>query len=193
MAYVLFFLITLIWGASFLFMKKAGLAFGPISVGALRVFGGALMLGLLWRLRGLAFPFTRRDLPALLGMVLIGYAWPYCLQPFLVTRNGSGFIGMSMAFVPLLTILVSIPILNIFPTRLQLMGVLGGLDLLVFTGGIGENSPRVRRDVVREPAAGAREGALHEQEMGEPLVRHRVAHVGLGDEHECRREQFSRA
>lgn len=30
----------------------------------------------------------------------------------------------------------------------SMMGVLGGLDALVFTGGIGENSPRVRRDLV---------------------------------------------
>ena len=130
MRHLLFLLITVIWATSFLLMKKGMLAFGPVSIGALRVFGGALALGLIWRVRGGAWPFIKRDFLPLLALVLVGYAWPYCLQPFLVARNGSGFIGMSMVFVPLMTILVSIPLLRVFPTPLQFLGVLGGLGLV---------------------------------------------------------------
>ncbi len=48
MAYVQFLAICLIWGGSFLLMKKAYLAFGPVTIAAWRVLGGAAILALIW-------------------------------------------------------------------------------------------------------------------------------------------------
>lgn len=127
MPYVLFSLIVFIWSASFLLMKKAALVFGPITIGGWRVFTGALALGILWRFTRGGPPVKRRHLLPLLLVVAIGNVIPYTVQPFLVGRHGSGFIGMMVSFVPLLTILVSIPMLRIFPTPRQVLGVLGGL------------------------------------------------------------------
>ena len=127
MAYVWFAFICLMWGSSFILMKKAALAFSPVEIAAWRVIGGAVMLGILcwWQksLRG----FGRRDWGWLLLLVLLGYAWPYSLQPWLVARHGSAFVGLTVSFVPLLTILVSIPILGIYPTGRQMVGVCGAL------------------------------------------------------------------
>lgn len=130
MHHLIFLFIVLIWSASFIMMKKADLAFGPLSVGALRVLGGALVLAALalllrrrWRPQG-------KQWVLLVLLVLIGYAWPYTMQPFLVGRHGSGFIGMMVGLVPLLTVLVSVPLLRQWPSLRQAIGVFGGLACL---------------------------------------------------------------
>lgn len=142
MPYVFFMLICVIWGGSFLLMKKALLSFGPVGIGGWRVMSGALVLALIWRLTAGGWPFRRAHALPLLGTVLVGYVWPYCLQPYLVGRLGSGFVGMTMSFTPLLTVLVSIPMLGIYPSWRQGIGVLGGLACmgLMLSGGLRLNA-----------------------------------------------------
>ncbi|MBE7466028.1 MAG: DMT family transporter [Planctomycetes bacterium] len=143
MPYVFFVLICLIWSVSFLLMKKAALAFGPIGIAGWRCLSGAVILALVWRWRGHSWPLTRKEWPPLLGIVAVGFAWPYALQPYLVTHHGSGFVGMTMAFVPLLTIVVSIPMLRIYPTVWQVTGVVGGLGFmgLIFADSLNRAMP----------------------------------------------------
>lgn len=143
MPYILFLLICAIWGSSFLLMKKAALVFGPISIGAWRVIGGAAVLLLLWGMQRRPWPLRRKHLVPLTLVVLVGYAWPYSIQPYLVARHGSGFIGMTVSLVPLLTILVSVPMLGIYPKPRQLIGVIGGLLFigLIFADGLQRSVP----------------------------------------------------
>jgi drug/metabolite transporter (DMT)-like permease len=129
--HLLFLFTSLTWGASFILMKKANLAFGPITVGCLRVAGGALALAAIslivkswWRPR-------TRDWAPLTLVIALGYALPYCLQPYLIAKCGSSFIGIMIGLQPLLTILVSKPMLGISPTWRELIGVIGGLVCLV--------------------------------------------------------------
>lgn len=127
MSYACFLVICTIWGASFILMNRAGLALSPLAVGGFRVFGGALVLlvAILWRrLRPQLAP---RDLGFLIIVGVVAYAWPYGMQPYLVVRHDHGFIGMSVALVPLFTIILSVPMLGILPTRKQVIGVGGGL------------------------------------------------------------------
>ena len=131
MPYVLFISLCAIWGTNFILMKKAGLWFSPLSVGALRVVGGALILGVVFAMRGCHWPLRREHIGALLFVVLLGYCWPFAIQPYLVEFCGSGFIGMMVTFVPLLTIMVSIPMLGVYPSPRQLVGVIGGLGFLI--------------------------------------------------------------
>jgi drug/metabolite transporter (DMT)-like permease len=132
MAYIYFVALGLIWGTNFLLMKKAVFFFTPLSVAALRVTGGGLFLLLIYLLRRDRWPFDRNDLFGLLLIVLLGYAWPFGIQPHLIQYCGSGFIGMMVCFVPLLTLVISIPMLGIYPTPRQLLGVVGGLLFLPF-------------------------------------------------------------
>lgn len=133
MAHVMFVMICCIWGCSFILMKRALESFGFLSVGAVRVFLGAAALGVIWRLQKRAWPLTRKDAPALFAVSFIAYAIPFGVQPYVVREvehlagHGSAFGGMMVSFVPLLTILVSIPLLRVYPTRRQLIGVIGGL------------------------------------------------------------------
>jgi drug/metabolite transporter (DMT)-like permease len=137
MPYVWFVFISLVWGSSFLLMKRGTNWFSPVEVAAWRVIGGALLLAFVWRRTQKSRVLARRDIPAMTFVVVCGFAWPFSIQPYLVNRAGSGFVGMLVSFTPLLTIGVSILLLNIYPARRQFLGVLGALVcmcLLIFDG-----------------------------------------------------------
>lgn len=140
MPYLFFSAVCLIWGASFILMKKAGLAIGPITIGAFRIAAGATALGLMagWR-RG-DRPLSRQHLLPLVGVAAVGFAWPYAIQPHLVRLHGSGFIGMSVSLVPLCTLCVAPLLLGVHPSRRQLIGVLGGF--LCVLGMLGDGIDR---------------------------------------------------
>ena len=126
--YLHFGLICLFFGSNFILMDRATRWFGPIEVGAGRLVGAPLVLGVIWlawERRGRLRWADARDL-AIVG--LVGNAYPYVVQPSLI-RSGFGhsFFGTMVAFTPLLTVIVSMPLLGVRPTARQLLGVLGGL------------------------------------------------------------------
>ncbi len=130
MSYVWFGLICTIWGSSFILMKRAMGRLSPLSIGTGRVlFGAAVLLLVLWLMRRPG-AFRRKDLGPLIGIILTGFAWPYCIQPELIGRHGSAFIGMTVGFTPLLTLLLSIVVLGTIPTVRQVIGVTGALACL---------------------------------------------------------------
>jgi len=111
-------------------MDRAGWAFGPITIAAAGTLGGAFVLAIVWFLRRTPCPSLWARTPALMLMVLTGYTWPFVVQPFLIANVGHGYIGAFICLVPLLTIVFSIPMLNIVPSGMQVGGVLVGLAFL---------------------------------------------------------------
>jgi drug/metabolite transporter (DMT)-like permease len=108
-------------------MKKAALCFGPLTIAGLRCLCAMMVLAGLWKWMPPPRRPTRQEVRWLLALAVGGYAYPFAMMPYLVSRHGSGFIGMMVCFVPLLTVVISIPMLRALPTRAQLAGVLGGL------------------------------------------------------------------
>jgi drug/metabolite transporter (DMT)-like permease len=137
MQYILFVITSLIWGGAFFLMKKAGLAFGPLTIGASTTFGGASVLWIFWLVKQNPWQIRRQHLIPLAIVSLLGYIFPYAAQPFLVKLIGHGFIGMMIALVPIFTILVSIPLLGVYPSQKQFLGILIGmvcLSLMIIDG-----------------------------------------------------------
>jgi len=147
-----FSLVCLIWGSSFILMKKALIVFGPLTVGGGRVLSGALTGLLIWWLlqRGRRrpdehdalgkprWPLGIRDLPALLLVMVLGYAYPFAMQPHLIGKYGdSGFFGMMVSFVPLMTMVVSVPLLGVRPRAREVVGVAVGLMFIALLFGDG--------------------------------------------------------
>ena len=136
MPYFIFLLLCFIWGSNFLLMKKAVLVFSPASIGMLRILGGAAVITVFWlyqRYRNhdsARWTLTRKEIAPMLLVAVLGYVWPFAVQPKLVSEFDSSFIAMMVAFVPLVTIVVSIPLLKVYPSPRQLIGVVGGLVLL---------------------------------------------------------------
>ena len=130
MNYFLLAVISAFWGSSFILMKWAVLAFGPLSVGAFRITGGALALLFLCGIMRPPWTFAPASFLKMLPLVYFGYIHPYSMQPFLISKYDSGFVGMAVSLVPLMTIAVSVPMLKRYPNRYETLAVLGGLLFL---------------------------------------------------------------
>lgn len=131
MSYLLFLLICVLWGSNFMLMKQGALAFSGAEIAFGRVVGGMLVLGLFWWIQGGRWKIRQSDWLPLAIVIAIGYAWPYTLQPILVAKHGGALIGMSISFVPLMTVVLSIPFLGVYPSQRQVIGVIGALICLV--------------------------------------------------------------
>jgi drug/metabolite transporter (DMT)-like permease len=127
MHHLFFLIICLIWGSNFILMDRAASWFGAVDIGFFRLFGGGAIMGLLWWLSGNRLVAPRHWFH--IGLVaLFGNALPFAIQPFLISLGfGHSFFGGIVALVPLLTILLSIPMLGVWPTFRQALGVTGGL------------------------------------------------------------------
>lgn len=132
MPYVWFLLICFIWGSSFILMKRATEALSPTMISTGRVGFGALVLALvLWRMRR-PWNLRRGDFWPMVLIVITGFAWPYTIQPWLIGKyQNSAFIGMTVAFTPLLTLTVSMYVLEFRPSVRQVIGVCGALVCLL--------------------------------------------------------------
>jgi drug/metabolite transporter (DMT)-like permease len=132
-AYSLFLLISVVWGSSFILMERASHAFGPVAIGITRLLGGTAVLLVVWWLQNRPYRVSRRDLFHITFVTFIATAVPFVVLPYVIAQGfGHSYMGMLMAIVPLATILFSIPMLRIWPTGRQLLGVLGGLCCLVY-------------------------------------------------------------
>lgn len=161
MAYLQFALICVLFGSNFILMDRANQWFGPMEIGMGRLLSAAIFLGLCWFLFERRRRFHWGDLPSVLFVGIISNAYPYVAQPALINHAahinencGHSFFGMTVAFTPLLTILVSIPILGIRPTPRQLVGVIGGLafiGLLMFDGSLRGLTPSMLAIAVTVP------------------------------------------
>lgn len=136
MSHLLFSLICCIWGTSFLLTKWALRSFDFVGIGAARVVLGAIALWfvVIWHRRPIRLAL--KDAFPLAMLAVIGYAVPFCVMPYLIGKveahagHGSAFGGMTLCFVPILTIIVSVPLLKTLPTTRQFVGVVGGLGCM---------------------------------------------------------------
>lgn len=132
MAYVYFTMVCLFFGSNFILMDRATRWFGPVEIGFGRVSSAAALLAILWMTVDRRQRLRRGEIATIVGIALLANAYPYTLQPALISSGlGHSFFGMTVSFVPLMTILVSIPLLGIRPTTKQIVGVLGGLGFVV--------------------------------------------------------------
>jgi drug/metabolite transporter (DMT)-like permease len=100
----------------------------PVEIALWRFGGGAVALGFLWWLTQRNYRMTRSELAKVLFIAVAFNAPPQIILPYLVHQGfGHSFFGPMVAPIPLITILVSIPMLGVLPTFRQMIGVLGGL------------------------------------------------------------------
>lgn len=108
-------------------MERATHALGPTDVGIGRLLGGAAVIAGVWWVQRTAHRVSRRDLLRISGVALVSTAIPFVVQPYCLSRGfGHSYFGMMVGLVPIATIVVSIPILGVWPTTRQVVGVVGG-------------------------------------------------------------------
>ncbi len=133
MAYAAFAFVCLMWGSTFILLERVSHVLGPVEIGAWRLLSAGAALGIIWWIKRDVYRLERRDWGPILLSALVANVPPYISQPYVLAQGfGHSFFGVAVAAIPLLTILFSIPMLRVWPTRRQLAGVVGGLVCLWF-------------------------------------------------------------
>jgi drug/metabolite transporter (DMT)-like permease len=131
MPYLTFLFNCVIWGSSFILMDRAAHALGPLAIATIRLLGGSATLALWWAWTRPQVRINRGDWKHIILVAAVANAWPFTVLPFVMAQaEEHGYFGMMVSLVPLVTIVASIPMLGIWPSLKQVVGVVGGLICL---------------------------------------------------------------
>jgi len=133
--WLVFALLSIVWGSSFILMKEGLKAFNPYQVASLRMLSAGLVL----------FPFAIRAFNKIpkdkMGLVLIsgvvGNFIPAYLFCIAETRIDSALAGILNSLTPLFTIIVGLVFYKVQTSAIKLIGILIGfigLAFLMLTG-----------------------------------------------------------
>ena len=120
--WILLIALSLIWGSSFILIKKSLEHFNPYEVGALRVLiSGIVLMPYAIAKRKL---FPKRHLKWLIIAALTGSFFPMFLFPMAETEISSSIAGIINSMMPIFVILVGSLVWKFSTTKRQLLGVL---------------------------------------------------------------------
>lgn len=127
--------LSAVWGASFLFMRVAAPAFGPIPLMLIRV-GTALLCFSPFLLRAEIRAGMRRQAKHLAVVGLLSTALPFCLLAFATLSLEAGFTSLINATTPLFAASVGAVWLKIPLKKVQALGLfIGVLGVLILVWG----------------------------------------------------------
>lgn len=124
-AWLLLGLLALIWGSSFLLIKKGLLAFGPMEVGALRISSAGIVLAPLIARR--LNKITRKHWLKLASVGLVGSLIPAFMFAIAQTQLASGVTGVLNALTPIATLVIGSVFFHQKAGVAQVIGVAIGL------------------------------------------------------------------
>ena len=136
--WVLLVLLSVIWGSSFILIKKSMEHFNPYEVGALRVLIAGIILLPLAILNIRKFP--KKHLKWLILAALTGNFIPMFLFPIAETEVSSSIAGIINSMMPIFVIIVGALLWKFQTTKRQVIGVIisfTGACILAFSGGEG--------------------------------------------------------
>jgi len=125
LAWLLFSILALTWGSSFILMKLGLQSFSPSMIGMMRIaFASWFMLIIGFRRFKTV---TRKDWLPLIMVGIFGNAIPYTLFPIAVSKIDTGLVGVLNSLVPLFTLVIGVLIFNEKVKWRSILGVLIGL------------------------------------------------------------------
>ncbi|WP_432222873.1 DMT family transporter [Flavobacterium sp. TMP13] len=133
--WVYLFILSLIWGSSFILIKKGLVGLSALQVGSLRIIFAALFL-LLIGFRSLA-KIQRIQWKYIAITSVLGTFLPAYLFAIAETEIDSSTTGILNSLTPLITLVLGVLVFGIMAQRRQIIGVFIGLigsGLLVFSG-----------------------------------------------------------
>lgn len=138
--WVLLILLTIIWGSSFILIKKSLEHYGPFQVGALRVLIAGILLAPVAMLNIRKFP--RKRLKWLIVAAVAGNFIPMFLFPLAETEVSSSIAGIVNSMMPIFVILIGALFWKFKTTGRQMIGVaisFSGACLLMLSGAEGDS------------------------------------------------------
>lgn len=125
LAWAILLALSLVWGSSFILMKKGMIAFSSDEVAALRISMASLVL-LPWFIKNFR-PAYRARLKALVLTGLFGSLIPAFLFTYSETYISSALAGMLNALTPVFTVILAVLWLKIRVSGRQVLGLVTGL------------------------------------------------------------------
>ena len=136
--WILLVLLSVIWGSSFILIKKSLEHFNPYEVGALRVLIAGIIL-LPFAIMNIR-KFPKKHLKWLILAAVTGNFIPMFLFPIAETEVSSSIAGIINSMMPIFVIIVGALLWKFQTTKRQLIGVVisfSGACILAFSGGEG--------------------------------------------------------
>lgn len=133
--WILLVILSLIWGSSFILIKKSLEHFTPYQVGALRVLISGILLAPIAILNRAKFP--KKSLKWLIIAALAGNFIPMFLFPIAETKVSSSIAGIMNSMMPIFTIIVGALFWKTQTTSRQIIGILisfAGVIILLLSG-----------------------------------------------------------
>ena len=123
--YIILILLAVVWGSSFILMKRGLVAYDYMQVAALRLFIAFLSLTpfMLKAIKSV----QRKHLLAIVAMALFGNGMPAFLFTKAQTELDSSVIGILNSLVPLFTLLLGVYFFKTKPTKTNIAGIIIGL------------------------------------------------------------------
>jgi drug/metabolite transporter (DMT)-like permease len=135
-------LLAAIWGSSFLFIRIAAPAFGPVALVELRLVSGALVL-LPLLAAGIGLPALRRHARPIALISVINFAVPFVLTSYAMLTLTAAFASMLNGTVPMWTALIGALWFGERVRPSQWLGLaIGALGVVVLVGDKVGLSPR---------------------------------------------------
>lgn len=130
--YVLLGLLSLIWGASFFFIKVLLESFGPWSVTFLRCLFGVLTLLVILLIRREKIQFNHIPWKIIIVVGILNSAFPWALIAFSETRISSSMAAVLNASTPIWTLIIGLLFFRISSSIYQFIGIIiGFLGILI--------------------------------------------------------------
>ena len=130
LVYFFLILLAIIWGTSFLLIKRGLVSFSPIQLASLRLsFAGIVLLPLLLKdVRKI----RKKNIGAFITVAVFGNLIPYFLFAYAETEMDSSIVGALNGLTPFFTIIISFFVFKIESTIRQIGGIAIGLFGAVF-------------------------------------------------------------
>jgi len=128
-------ILSLVWGSSYILIKKGLSGFTPLQLGAIRISFSTLFLMAIG-FKSL-FTITRAQWPWVALSALLGTFLPVFLFAYAETQIDSSIVSILNSLVPLFTIFLGYVLFKMKFTGSQVLGVLlglGGAAVLIFNG-----------------------------------------------------------
>jgi drug/metabolite transporter (DMT)-like permease len=140
-SYLLISILAIIWGSSFILMKRALLVYTPLQVGAFRILTAFIFL--LPFIIGHFKKINKANWKYFIATGFLGNGIPSILFPLAETKINSALAGMINSLTPIFTLIVGVLIFKMKVGRNKIIGLgiglLGAILLIVGDGnGIGE-------------------------------------------------------
>jgi drug/metabolite transporter (DMT)-like permease len=135
-SYILISILAVIWGSSFILMKRALLVYTPVQVGAFRILTAFLFL--LPFIVGHFKKIDRKNWKYFLASGFLGNGIPSILFPWSETRISSALAGMINSLTPIFTLIVGVLIFKMVVSRNKVIGLgigLAGAIILIVGNG----------------------------------------------------------